>query len=200
MIIFGHRSSKLATEALTDPCPNCGKAALELQVWQRYAHIFWIPAFPLKKIGITQCQHCLAAVENKNFSPQVAETYNSVKKQFKAPVWMYSFLALVVVLVGISVVVNQQQQKRNAEYALAPQKGDLYKIKTNTGEYTLFRVSGVSADSVEVQIHQFSTNKMSGISELKEKGDAGFSEEYVGYSKEEINGMVKSGVIYGIDR
>ena len=200
MIIFGHRAKKLASEALTDPCPNCGKTALELQVWQRYAHLFWIPAFPTKKLGLTQCQHCLQAVESKNFSPRIAETYNTVKKQYKAPVWMYSFAGVVVVLIVLGVILNQQQDKQNAAYAAAPQKGDVYKMKIGPGEYTLFRVTEVNADSVIVQTHQFSTDKVTGLSKLEAKGDAGFSDEYVGYALPEIGQMVKSGTIYGIER
>ncbi|RYY56571.1 MAG: hypothetical protein EOO09_05935 [Chitinophagaceae bacterium] len=200
MIIFGHRASKLASETITDPCPHCGKQALELQVWQRYAHIFWIPAFPMKKIGITQCQHCLQAVENKHFSAQVSETYNTVKKQYKAPVWMYSFLMVVVVLIGIGIYIGKENDKKNAAYALAPQKGDVYEIRTGSGEYSLMRVTNVKTDSVIVQLHQFATDKLSGLRKLKERGDAGFGDEYEAYAVPEISELLNNGTIHSIDR
>ena len=46
-------------------------STVELSVFQKYAHFFWIPSFPLGKAALNQCSHSkqvLKQKENKNKS------------------------------------------------------------------------------------------------------------------------------------
>ncbi|RYY44473.1 MAG: zinc-ribbon domain-containing protein [Chitinophagaceae bacterium] len=198
MIIYGTRVKKLATEHLPDKCPHCGtQNSLDLQVFQKYAHIFWIPFFPLKKRVMSQCDHCKQVLEEKEMPSSLAGSFESLKKQTKTPLWMFSGIGLLALLIIAIVVSEQNKDKRNAQLILTPAVGDLFKIKTKDNQYTLYKVSGVSSDSVIIQPSNYEVSKVTGLHKLEKQS---FSDELFGFSKAELKAMVDNGEILDIER
>lgn len=71
MIFYGTKSTQIGTESLFDKCSNCGtQNSLEMVVFQKYAHVYWIPFFPLGRTGATQCSNCKQVVQNKKSLPK----------------------------------------------------------------------------------------------------------------------------------
>ena len=56
MIIFGSRTKAVWTgqEPTDVPCDSCARLALRPHVFQRYAHVFWIPMFPIDEGDIAK--------------------------------------------------------------------------------------------------------------------------------------------------
>lgn len=201
MIIYGTRSKKLAGSQIIDKCSHCGTAnVMEMHIFQKYAHLFWIPFFPMRKMGISQCNHCKQVLTDKQMPPDLHTTFQTLKAQTKTPVWTFSGIALIAVLVTTVVIANKQRDEKNARLILAPQINDIYEIKLGYKQYTLYQVAAVKNDSVFVKINQYETNKSTGLRELKSKGESVYSEDYLPLSKAELKDMLEKGEIIDIDR
>jgi len=201
MIIYGSKSKELAKDILTDKCPNCGtQNSIDMHVFQKYAHVFWIPFFPMGKTGVSQCDHCKQVLKLKEMSSSLKISYDNLKAQTKVPIWMFSGLVLVAALIAFGVISDKKKDEKNAKLILTPQSGDIFEIKTNDNQYTLYKIAQVQGDSVFVRINNYETNKATGIDDLKRKGDNVYSEEVFGLSKAELKQMLDKGEILDIER
>jgi hypothetical protein len=201
MIIYGSRAKHLATEQSHEACTSCGThSSVQLHVFQKYAHVFWIPFFPIGKIAATECQHCKGVLKVNQFSPSTRLAYDNIKSQTKTPVWMFSGLALLAAFIIFSSYQSSQKDKRNATLISAPIAGDIFEIKTQENQYTLYKVANVQGDSVFVRFNQYETNKASGLYDLKSKGDTAYSNLTFSLLKSDLKKMLEKGEITGIDR
>ena len=201
MIIYGGRATVLASENIFEKCPNCATPNnIRMHIIQRYAHIFWIPFFPTRKIVFTECIYCRQVLRKKQFPDSFIEKYISIKPQTKTPFWTFiglGFLMLIIALVISSII---QDNKRNRELILHPRKGDVYEIKTESKSYTLAKVDRVAGDIVYLRLHQYETNGINGLSDLKNKGESGYSEKIYPMLKRELKQMLDEDKIIDIDR
>jgi hypothetical protein len=201
MIIYGSRNKQLINEALFDKCQNCGtQNSIEMHVFQKYAHVFWIPIFPLGKTGVSQCNHCKQVLKHTEMPTSLKQSYENVKAKTKTPTWMYSGLVLIGLLIVFGTYQSKINDEKNAKLILTPLKGDVFEIKTKANQYTLYKVEEVQADSVFIKINNFETNKISGLREMRSKGDSAYSEVVYGFSKNELKTMLQSGEIMDIER
>ena len=198
MIVYGSRSKELAKDILTDQCPNCGKQnSIDMHVFQKYAHVFWIPIFPMGKTGVCQCDHCKQVLSLKEMPASLVISYNNLKEKAKTPIWMFSGLALLAILITIGIISGKKNDEKNAKLILSPKAGDIFEIKVNNSQYTLYKVNEVLGDSVFVQINDYETNKVTGLNDLKKEA---YSEEVMGFSKAELKQMLEKGEIIDIER
>ena len=201
MIIYGTKAKEISKEILTDKCENCGSQnSIYLHVFQKYAHIFWIPFFPIGKTAVSQCEHCKQVLKLKQMPDNIEMSYENLKGQSKAPVWMYSGIALVAILITIGVIADKQNDAKNAKLILAPKKGDIFEIKTKDNQYTLLKVEDLKGDTIYVRFNNYETDKRTGFSKLKSKGDSSYSEEIEAVNKSDLKSMFDKGDILDIDR
>ncbi|MDB5200650.1 MAG: zinc-ribbon protein [Ferruginibacter sp.] len=201
MIIYGTKAKELAHQTLFEKCPTCGtQNSVEMHVFQKYAHIFWIPFFPIGKTAVSQCEHCKQVLKPKEMPASLKSEYENMKLQHKTPLWMFSGLAAIVVLIGLAMYNGKQTDERNAKWILAPQAGDIYEVKTPDKQYTLYKVDEVQGDSAYFRVNMYESNKLSGLADLKRKGDAGYSEDVYGVSKKDLKEMLEKKEIVGIER
>lgn len=198
MIIYGSRNKELANEHLADKCHNCGtQNSVVLHLFQRYAHVFWIPFFPIGKTGVSQCSHCKQVLKGKEMPPPLRASYENLKAHTRIPVWTFSGSVLLAILIITAIISDRKNDERNAKLILAPQSGDIFEIKIKNNGYTLYRVEEVKGDSVFVQANNYGTSKITGLDDLKNKG---YSAEVFGFSKSELKQMLDKGEIVNIDR
>jgi hypothetical protein len=198
MIVYGSRSKELAKDILTDQCPNCGKQnSIDMHVFQKYAHVFWIPFFPMGKTGVCQCDYCKQVLTLKEMPASLAISYENLKARAKTPIWMFSGLAVLAILITIGFISDKQNDEENARLILMPQAGDVFEIKLGSKQYTLYKVAQVAGDSVFVQLNNYETNKVAGLNDLKKET---YSEEVLGFSKAELKQMLEKGEIIDIER
>jgi hypothetical protein len=200
MIVYGTKANLLGKETVAEKCPGCGRInSVEIQVYQKYAHVFWIPFFPLGKTGVSQCQHCKQALKLKEMPDTLKNAWYNLKQQTKTPLWMFSGIALLVLLITVIVISGKQKDARNAKLILAPVEGDIFEAKQGSN-YTLYKVDGVVGDTVYILFHKYETNKLSGLRDLKSKGDADYINDPQPFLKKEIKQMFDDGKIIDIDR
>ena len=198
MIVYGSRNKELLKEHLSDKCPNCGtQNSIDLQVFQKYAHVFWIPFFPMGKTGISQCDHCKQVLKLKEMPSSLTTAYENMKAQTKTPIWTFAGLGLVAVLITIGVISDQRKGEKNAQLILTPKAGDIFEVKTEDNQFTLYKVYQVEGDSVFIQTSNYEVNKVTGLANLKKKD---YSSETYGFSKSELKEMLSKGEILDIDR
>ena len=201
MIIFGSRSKQIARETIDTGCPNCGsRFTTDLFLFQQYAHICWIPVIPTGRSGASQCSSCRQVFRNNEMPEPLQEAYTQLKAKTRMPLWIFSGLALAV-LIAFLVWQNEKHRERNtARLLLAPQKGDIFEIKENDNAYTVYKVESVKGDSVYVRPNHFETNDESGIDDLKLKGDSSYDAEQVPFSISELKAMAGRQELLNIDR
>lgn len=108
MILFGSGSSNIGIFKIPDTkCEYCKQTNTQLiAIFGNYAHIFWIPLFPIGRDAIVECTHCKYTIEEKEFSPQLRELYVYNKNLAVRPFWhwlgigLVGFLILFVFIVG----------------------------------------------------------------------------------------------------
>ena len=201
MIIYGWKPTGIATENIREKCPHCGTPdSLQMDIYQKYAHVYWIPLFPIGKTAATQCSHCQQVLQKKEFPPDLQYAYETLKIHAKTPVWTFSGLGILALLIAWGIISSKQTDEKNARLILSPQKGDLYEISINTNRYTLYKVEKVAGDSVFLLFNQYESNKESGLSDLKNKGNEAFSTELMPLHKNELKTMLDLREIISIDR
>lgn len=200
MIIYGSRASLISTESVHDKCSNCNtQGSMYIALFQKYAHIFWIPLFPIGKSGVAQCAQCKQVLQKENFSGNLLSSYQTVNSNTKAPWWTFSGLAIIGLLVLSGFYQSKITHSRNAELILAPKAGDVYEIKKDN-EYTLYKVNNVVKDTVFILPNQYVSNLASGLSELKTKGDDAYATESFPVLKATLKSKLEIGEIIDIDR
>jgi hypothetical protein len=200
MIIYGSRATQLVKEGLSDKCPHCGSYSLQLYIFQRYAHVFWIPMFPIGKIGVAECTSCKKTWKKKEFSDTTRLSYQNLKSQAKTPAWTFTGLGVLAVIIGITIYSEQKKKEKSGKLILAPVAGDVFEIKLNDGQYTLYKVNDVRSDSVFVNLSEYETNMESGFGDLKNKGESAFSAVSIGLTKKQLKEMFDKGEIINVER
>lgn len=200
MIIYGSKAVHLKSkESKTTTCPNCGtKGSVILSVYRRHAHIFWIPLFPIGKKGVSQCQHCKNVLKTKEMPAPIKREYDLLKKDVKGPLWQFTGLALITILIAWGIYANNKREKLNLEYISAPMKGDVYEYTIALGSHSTLKVIRLSNDSVFVAPNDFEISKKSGIHKIDKPEN--YPESTYGISKNELKKMYDSGAIFEINR
>ena len=201
MIVFGNGSKKIASETVMDKCSNCGNQfCIEVTIYQKWAHVFWVPFFPNGKTGASLCTKCNQVLKPNEMPASIKTSYDQLLKQAKAPIWTWVGLAGVALLIATIVIVDMRNDAKNKEYAAAPQTGDVYEIKTEEDMYTLYKIERIEGDTVYVRMNEYETDRATGLDGLKRKGDKAYSAVLLPYSKKEIKEMFDKGKLININR
>lgn len=168
MVIYGYNSAHLGTAAVPAACPGCGAPeALRMSVFGRYAHVYWLPLFPLGKTGGAQCSHCQLVLRPRELPPPLKSHFRALKLRSRTPTRHFAGLLLtgtVVLAIGGLGLWHQAQYKRRLAQ---PHIGDLYHIRAEApGYYTLLRVTAVNGNSVRLQQNNFETDEQGEIDQL----------------------------------
>jgi len=201
MIIYGSRSKLLARELVTDKCPNCASQnSTEVHLYQRWAHVFWIPFVPIGKTIASQCGHCKQVLKEKEMPSPMQSIARDIKSRSKTPIWTFTGLALLAVLIVIAVIDDKKNDEKIVQLILAPKAGDVLEMKTAASQYTLYKVAAIEGDTVLIRQNNMETNKLTGLWKLKEQGDNGYSEDVYAVPKSELKAWFDKGEIMDVER
>ncbi len=108
MIIFGSRGTHLYSEEVSAiECSHCGQQTKHcISVFGRYAHVFWIPFFPMGKKGVSECNHCMRTLAPNEMSASLKLAYQKVSSATSTPFWYWSGLILVGVLFILPMITS----------------------------------------------------------------------------------------------
>ncbi len=173
MIVYGTRAKLLKTEFIAEPCPNCNTHnSMQMNVFQKWAHIFWIPFFPIGKTGVSQCTHCQQVLKLKQMPPIIRLGYDNLKSQTNIPIWTFSGIGVIIVIAIAVSISEQQTAKKVTQMIPSLKKNDILHIKLKDNAYTLAKVNRVNKDSVFFFANNYQTDRITDIDNLKDKGYA----------------------------
>lgn len=201
MIIYGTKATPIAAENINDKCASCGtENSVQMIVFQKYAHVFWIPWFPIGKMGVMHCSHCQQVLQRKEFSRHQGSVYGNLKSKSKTPIWTFFGLAVMAVLVAWAsirdAIRDGRKNERNTKLISAPKKGDIYNIRAGD-RYTLYKVDSMAGDTVFVLYNQYETNKTDGLAELR---DSAYIPLHKPIAKAALKNMLDKGDVMDIAR
>jgi hypothetical protein len=170
MIIYGTKAKVIKTEYIAEPCPNCNTLnSLQMNILQKWAHVFWIPFFPIGKTGISQCTHCQQVLVLKNMPPMLRMSYDNMKSDTKIPVWTFSGIGVIIVIAIVINISDRQTAKKVTQMIPSLKKDDILQIKLKDNAYTLAKVNRVKGDSVFLFANSFQIDRATDINKLKDK-------------------------------
>lgn len=115
------------------------------------------------------------------------------------PLWTFTGLALIAVLVFFIIRSNDQDEKDTIAFLRAPKPGDIMEVKSQNA-FTLYKVGLIEGDSVFIYPNMYETDRETGLYQIKEKGDSVFEKDLYGFSKAELQQMLKKGEILNVER
>lgn len=201
MIFYGTRTRHKSTHAIPGPCPHCEtEGSVELNIFQRYAHFFWIPVFPIGRIAETDCSHCKEVRSGKHLQPSAQQLYNELVKEDRTPIWMFSGSFIILILIPLAFWQSGRNDVAVRELLRTPKVGDVYEISLDDRRYTLYKVADVLMDSVTVLLSNKETNKLRGLYSIEEEGDAAYDDERASFSLSDLQKMRDDDVIFSVKR
>ncbi len=200
MIFYGTKPIHVKSEnAPIIKCTSCdSQGGISFHFYSTHAHLYWIPIFPYSRIGYSSCQNCGAKLEPKQMSESMKRSYDIFRKGARTPIWQFSGLALIAILILFGIYTSKANDARELEYMASPRVEDIYRYKIAYNEYSTLKIAEITADTIYVVPNEYITNKMSGVSSIdKEKN---YGDLMYGISRDEIQRMYDTNEIYEIDR
>ncbi|MBN9297285.1 MAG: hypothetical protein J0I41_09745 [Filimonas sp.] len=109
MIIYGRSAEKVRAQEHLVPssCPVCNtQNSLIGVVLMCYAHVWYIPFFPLRKRVVAVCGHCKGNYDIGQLRGENAQVCTILKQNVKFPVWYWSLAIIIGVVIVVSMIVR----------------------------------------------------------------------------------------------
>ena len=110
MIFYGTRAKNIHNGQIKNvKCPHCeNETSMTYSIYGKYAHVYWIPFFPIGNVGVTECNSCKRTYEIKELPENIKMKYHNEKEKdgVKTPIWFFSGLFIVAILVLYFSLVN----------------------------------------------------------------------------------------------
>jgi hypothetical protein len=170
MIFFGTKASTIKNgQIININCPHCEtNSSMIYSVFGKYAHIYWIPFFPYKKITLTECTNCKKTFEYKELPENIKTKIDREKERnpVKIPIWMFSGLFILVGIISFGFYNSYQNDINDAEYIKNPKVGDVYYIKMTDREFTTARVDKTTRTEIYLTNNDYIIDLESDIDEI----------------------------------
>lgn len=199
MIIYGTKPVHLKTiENKIVKCGNCDRQGyMAFHYSSSHFHVFWIPMFPYIRKGGSSCSNCGEELKPKHMPEHVKRAYKETKKSVKLPIWQFSGLALIALIIAYSVYASGKTSDQKEAYIASPRAGDVYSYETETG-YSTLKVAEVTSDSLYVIPNEYEVDGVMGVYKLDKPEN--YADFMYGISRDEIERMHRDSEIYSIKR
>lgn len=201
MIFYGTRAKNILNGQIKNvKCPNCeNETSMTYSIFGKYAHVYWIPFFPISKIGITVCNSCKRTYEIKELPENIKVKYEREKEKsgVKTPIWFFSGLFIIAALVTSGMYFSHQNEVDNSEFILTPTKGDVYHINGSAGYYSTLKIEEVTKDSIYAFANKLETNQKTDLDNIDKE------ENYIdmySFSRKDLKKMFDEKKVFDIER
>lgn len=108
-MIYGTRGKFLGNFQVKDiPCPYCKEVENQnMSIFGRYAHVMWIPLFPIGKTPVAECTHCKRTYDSSEFSDKMHVIGRTLGERVKSPKWMWSGVFIIIGLALIGTIIEK---------------------------------------------------------------------------------------------
>ena len=201
MIIYGTKSEKVLVTNISEKCPNCETANVtQLFIFQKYAHFFWIPFFPLNKTGVSQCGFCKKVLKLNEMPVGFKKVYHQNLK-VKAPRWMYIGTGIIGLFIISVIYENYEKNNQSWKYIKDLHKNDLFEIKLeNGGGFTYYKIIDLKKDTIFLIRNKQLSITESGLENIGTKENNFLKEEPFFSTKKAIEDKLEIGDIINVVR
>lgn len=198
MIVYGSKNKLLASEQIYDKCPDCGmQNCITIQVLQKYATLFWIPLFPLKKNGKSHCNYCKMVYYN-NLPISLKLPYLNLKNKVRLPIWIFSGAILISIFLVYGFYRSNLIKQRNNQLIVTLQQNDILQVKIKEG-FSTIKIENIKGDSVFFKSNKFAIDKESKLYKINNE-ESDFSEAIEGTTKSALKNKYDKLEILNITR
>ncbi|AXO80165.1 hypothetical protein DZC78_07080 [Olleya aquimaris] len=201
MIFYGRKATTIKEGRLVNVnCPNCEEGrTMRYSIFGKYAYLYWIPMFPLGKENILECTNCHKTFDLKSLPNSIKEKFNIEKADAKYPIWYFSGLAVLVLLISFAVYTSKKDDENDKRYIKEPMIGDVYSVETSqSGYYSTMKVNKVTKDSIFVIYNDVLIDRKSKVYKIDKAKN--YTTETDGYTRSEIQSLFDKQTIYEVDR
>jgi len=180
-------------------CPNCREvSAFDYIVFSKYAHLTYIPLFPVGKDAVVICENCDETIDINDFDDTTLSKLAQENNNLKNPVWMYfgSFALVIASIYGIYIYFNSG--KKTDLYFKKPMLSDVYCLKNSKGFYYTIKIDSLTKDSVYATENDFQVNLPNEIDEINQPEN--YTTIKVKYSKNDLLKLYNDNKISSIIR
>ena len=203
MIFYGSRATTLTKGQIRNvKCSHCDTdSTMTYHVFGKYAHVYWVPLFPMEKICVVECNNCSKTFEFAQFTEQISNKLKIEKERnpAKNPIWYYSGLFIIASLIGYGFYSSQKEDSDTQAYFENPKEGDVYETKSGSGGFTTLKFIGESKnkDSLYFYLNDMEIDQSSAIHKIDL--DKYYNEVY-SFDKAFLDSLYNSKYIYKINR
>ncbi|MFQ6603053.1 hypothetical protein [Flavobacterium sp. C3NV] len=198
---YGTKATNLKTgQIINVDCPNCNtNVSMIYSVFGKYAHLYLIPLFPIKKLTFAECNSCRKTFEQVELPSQIQQKLQREKEKNRVttPIWMFSGLFVVAAIVGMAFYSSHQTDLDTANFIKNPKLGDVYFLDSDQGHYTTMKVNQISKDSINVFLNEMEIDQKTSIYEIDI--DENYKKQYI-ISKKDMLKLYNEKKIYEIKR
>lgn len=204
MIVYGTSDARVHTAPLPGvPCPGCtAPDALQLTVFSRYVHLYWVPLFPFGKPAVARCGHCQQAWEGKALPAELRAPARALQQETHAPLWHWSGVVAVAVaaFLGWAALAGARNDRDDVAYLAQPRVGDIYTVRARADDanYSLLKVVAVKGPTVDVVPNDFQTDNSHPLDQLN--APAEYNKAAYSLTQFELQIMKNKGQLTGVDR
>ena len=201
MVFFGSKSSKLLERQINNVvCTYCNNpTSMTYTLFGEYAHVYWIPMFPLGRKNFVECNSCKRTFKMNELPESTNHKVRKERESAKTPLWYFSGLTIIILGIGYGAWASNKNDENNSEFIKTPKIGDVYSIDgSSNGLFSSMKVTEVTGDSVYVLINDYETDKRSGISSINKNKN--YTSATFSFSKEEIINLYDDKTIFDIER
>lgn len=115
MIFYGAKASNLGTQMINAQCDNCNSTTQQkVSTFGRYAHIYWIPFFPIGKKSVGECQTCYKTIPKSQFNQSILSAYSLNKPKTPLTHWSGGIIiALLASFLWYSTATREVDPRRD---------------------------------------------------------------------------------------
>ncbi|WP_035648370.1 zinc-ribbon domain-containing protein [Flavobacterium sp. ASV13] len=199
MIFYGTKAANIKNDqVLNVDCSHCdSKVTMRYSIFEKYAHIYWIPFFPIKKLIFAECNSCKKTFERHELPTPTQQKIDRSKGKVNSPFWMFSGLMIIGAFVLYGFYSSVQTTKDTENFIQSPKIGDVYLINSSTGFYSTMKLDEISKDSLVLLINNME------IDNKEEIGKIDLKENYVNkktIAKRELQKLLTENKIYEVVR
>ncbi|WP_420574161.1 zinc-ribbon domain-containing protein [Kordia sp.] len=202
MIIYGGGSKDLGTRKLQAySCSNCGASDVHVHAKVQYGTLFFIPLFPANKKYTSVCGNCNQTLIQEQMPQKMLDKLALEKHHFKSPIYLYSGIVLLILLVGFFVYseIKDKQELEKTIQNLQPKS--IIVFDNENGDYSFSKILEHNGDTIFVQHSNYVIdgypNKSDYERESAKKEDF-FADEIYYYLQKEIDTFYKNGEIENV--
>ena len=100
MVFYGIKATTIGKlDINSTTCQHCAESGPQnVTVFGKYAHLYWIPFFPVGKEAVAECSRCKKTIPQKEFPEPLRSKYLDEKSSVKSPIWHWVGIAAIASL------------------------------------------------------------------------------------------------------